>query len=280
MDSERFKFLYMEIILKMMRLMVLVIPVLGVYTPALGSENPSNGLKIPTLSLDLKQTDDPEDFVPAIKIVMGLTILSVAPAILLMMTSFTRIIVVLSFVRQAMGTVNMPPNQVMIGLAMFLTYYTMSPVFEEIKTTAYDPYIAKHISQEQAIDASLIPLKKFMMRQTRETDLILFASLSKATEAQLKSDPSPGNILSRTNIPLSTVIPSFIVSELKTAFQIGFLIYIPFLVIDMVISSVLMAMGMVMLPPVIISLPFKLILFVLVDGWALISENLVKSFNG
>ncbi len=263
-----------------MRLMVLVIPVLGVYTPALGSENPSNGLKIPTLSLDLKQTDDPEDFVPAIKIVMGLTILSVAPAILLMMTSFTRIIVVLSFVRQAMGTVNMPPNQVMIGLAMFLTYYTMSPVFEEIKTTAYDPYIAKHISQEQAIDASLIPLKKFMMRQTRETDLILFASLSKATEAQLKSDPSPGNILSRTNIPLSTVIPSFIVSELKTAFQIGFLIYIPFLVIDMVISSVLMAMGMVMLPPVIISLPFKLILFVLVDGWALISENLVKSFNG
>lgn len=260
---------------------IIILSILAVGTTTVSANQPElNTLKIPTLSLDLKETDDPEDFVPALKIVIGLTIMSVAPAILLMMTSFTRIIVVLSFVRQAMGTVNMPPNQVMIGLAMFLTYYTMSPVFDEIKSTAYDPYISKQINQEQALDAAIIPLKKFMIKQTRETDLILFSSLAKSTEVLSKRESGTAALITRSNLPLSTVVPSFIVSELKTAFQIGFLIYIPFLVVDMVISSVLMAMGMVMLPPVIISLPFKLILFVLVDGWSLISENLVKSFNG
>jgi len=234
----------------------------------------SDGIKIPKISLDLKETDDPEDLVPALKILVGLTILSVAPAIVLMMTSFTRIIVVLSFLRQAMGTVNMPPNQVMIGIAMFLTYFTMGHVIDDVVKNAYKPYVDKLITQDQAIEAASIPVKKFMVSQTRENDLALFQSLrTKNAREELKDIPNV------TDPDLSILVPAFLVSELKTSFQIGFLIYIPFLIIDMVISSVLMAMGMVMLPPVVISLPFKIVLFVLIDGWSLITENLVLSFN-
>lgn len=223
--------------------------------------------KIPTISIDLKETDEPTDFVPAVKIVGMLTVLAVAPAILLMMTSFTRILVVLSFVRQALGTATMPPNQVIVGLALFLTMFTMAPVWETIRDKAFNPYIEKKITQDAAIDELIKPVKKFMLAQTRETDLEIFYGISKQPRPQ-----------SQDQVSMTALMPAFMISELKTAFQIGFLIYIPFLVIDMVISSVLMAMGMMMLPPTVISLPLKLILFVLVDGWALIVENIVKSF--
>ena len=224
--------------------------------------------KVPTIGIDLKETDDPNDLVPAMKIVALLTVISMAPAILLMMTSFTRILVVLSFVRQALGTNSMPPNQVIVGLALFLTAFTMSPVIETIKEKAYTPYVEKQIKQEQALDELIKPVKKFMLAQTHESDLAMFFSITKQAKPRNASDVS-----------MTTLMPAFMVSELKTAFQIGFLVYIPFLVIDMVVSSVLMAMGMMMLPPTVVSLPFKLVLFVLVDGWTLIVENIVKSFN-
>jgi flagellar biosynthetic protein FliP len=225
-------------------------------------------VKAPTISIDLKETDNPTDLVPALKIVALLTILSVAPAILLMTTSFTRILVVLSFVRQAMGTANMPPNQVVVGLALFLTAFTMSPVIDVVRDKAYTPYVEKKITQEQALDELAKPMRKFMLAQTRETDLSMFVAITKQERPR-----------SSHEVPLAVLMPAFMVSELKTAFMIGFLIYIPFLIIDMVVSSVLMAMGMVMLPPVVISMPFKLVLFVLVDGWSLIVENIVKSFS-
>lgn len=223
---------------------------------------------VPTISIDLKETDEPSDFVPAIKIIGLLTVLSVAPAILLMMTSFTRILVVLSFVRQALGTATMPPNQVIVGLSLFLTMFTMAPVIETVRDKAYTPYVDKQISPDQAFEEMLKPVRKFMLAQTRETDLEMFYAISQQARPASVDDVS-----------MTALMPAFMVSELKTAFQIGFLIYIPFLVIDMVVSSVLMAMGMMMLPPTVVSLPFKLILFVLVDGWTLIVENIVKSFN-
>lgn len=241
---------------------------LGVFLCFIPAKEAKAQAKIPTLSLDLKETDDPSDMVPAVKIVAMLTVMSIAPAILLMMTSFTRILVVLSFVRQALGTSTMPPNQVILGLALFLTMFTMAPVWDTVRDKAYNPYVEKKITQEQALDELIKPVRKFMLAQTRQTDLELFFGVTKQAKPRTAEDVS-----------MSTLMPAFMVSELKTAFQIGFLIYIPFLVIDMVISSVLMAMGMMMLPPTVVSLPFKLILFVLVDGWSLIVENIVKSFN-
>ncbi len=223
---------------------------------------------VPKLSLNLGESDDPEALVPAMKIVGLLTILTVAPAILLMMTSFTRILIVLSFTRQALGTQTMPPNQVILGLALFLTLFTMSPVIETINKTAFEPYVAKLIGQEQAFSEAMKPVRKFMLSETREDDLAIFFSLAKIDKPKTQED-----------VPLNILIPAFMISELKTAFQIGFLIYIPFLVIDMVVSSILMAMGMLMLPPTVISLPFKLVLFVLVDGWSLIVGSVVRSFN-
>ncbi len=223
---------------------------------------------VPKLQLNLSQTDDPTAVVPAIKIVSLLTILSVAPAILLMMTSFTRILVVLSFLKQAIGTNTMPPNQVVLGLSLFLTMFTMAPVWGPINDRVITPLTQNAISQEQALEEISKPIRKFMLAETRESDLGLFMNLSKMPKPATQND-----------IPMSVLIPSFMISELKTAFQIGFLIYIPFLVIDMVVSAILMAMGMMMLPPTVVSLPFKLVLFVLVDGWALIVGALVKSFH-
>ena len=222
---------------------------------------------IPTLSLNIGESDDPNSVVPALKIIALLTILTVAPAILLMTTSFTRILIVLSFVRQAIGTQTMPPNQVILGLALFLTMFTMAPVWNEINKNAYTPYVEKKISQDDAITLAMAPVRKFMLSQTREADLGLFFNIAKLPKPKTESD-----------VPVSVLMPAFMVSELKTAFQIGFIIYIPFLVIDMVVSAILMAMGMVMLPPTVISLPFKLVLFVLVDGWSLIVSSIVKSF--
>lgn len=203
----------------------------------------------------------------SIQTLLFLTALGFLPAVLLMMTSFTRIIIVLSLMRQALGTMQSPPNQVLVGLALFLTFFVMAPVFNKIYTTAYRPYMAQQINMAQALTRGEAPLKTFMMRQTRQEDLALFARIA-------HSPPMKGP----EDVPLKILVPAYVISELKTAFQIGFIIFLPFLIIDMVVASVLMSMGMMMLSPVIISLPFKIMLFVLVDGWNLIIGSLVKSF--
>jgi flagellar biosynthetic protein FliP len=228
----------------------------------------SSGVTLPSLSLSFGNSQKPSDIVSVLRIVMMLTVLSLAPAILIMMTSFTRIIVVLSFVRQAIGTQQMPPNQLMVGLALFLSFFVMAPTWKTISSHAVEPYLAEKIDQKTAYERAEAPLREFMFKQTREKDLELFMSLSKEAKPQ-----------SRSEIPSYVLVPAFVISELKTAFQIGFMIYLPFLVLDMVVASVLMAMGMMMLPPIAISLPFKLLLFVLVDGWELIIGSLVKSFG-
>lgn len=222
----------------------------------------------PSLSFSLAGLEDPDAAVPALKIVAALTILSMAPAVLLLMTSFTRILIVLGFIRQALGTQTLPPNQVLIGLALFLTFFTMAPMWDTIEKTALTPYMEKKITQSQAIDALVIPVKKFMQSETRQEDLLLFTELAR------QKKPT-----SLAEISLPVLMPAFLISELKSAFQMGFLLYIPFLIIDMVVASILMSMGMMMLPPTVVSLPFKLVLFVLVDGWNLIISSLVRSFH-
>lgn len=212
-------------------------------------------------------TDAPEDVAVTLQLLFLMTILSLAPGILIMMTSFTRIIIVLSFVRTGLGTQSMPPNQVLVGLALFLTFFIMSPIAADINESALQPYLAGEVTQQEALDTAVVPVKEFMAKHTREKDLALFfkyAGLEKPESIE--------------EIPLTSLIPAFAISELKTAFQIGFVIFIPFLIIDMVVASTLMAMGMMMLPPVMISLPFKILLFVLVDGWYLIIESLLVSF--
>jgi flagellar biosynthesis protein FliP len=196
-----------------------------------------------------------------------LTSLSFLPALILMMSSFTRIIIVLSLLRSALGTPSSPPNQVLIGLALFLTFFVMSPVLEKMYTEAYVPYSEKKISLEQAVNTGIVPLKTFMLRQTREADLALFVKISNSEPLQSAED-----------VPLRILVPSYVISELKTAFQIGFVVFIPFLIIDMVVASVLMSMGMMMVSPAMISLPFKIMLFVLADGWNLLVGSLVQSF--
>lgn len=212
-------------------------------------------------------SESPEDVGVTLQLLALMTILSLAPAILILMTSFTRIIIVLSFVRTGLGTQSMPPNQVLVGLALFLTFFIMAPVFTEINDTALQPYLEGESTQEEALDTAILPIKRFMAEHTREKDLALFFKYQNLEK--------PDSI---EEIPLMSLIPAFAISELKTAFQIGFVIFIPFLIIDMVVASTLMAMGMMMLPPVMISLPFKILLFVLVDGWYLIIESLLVSF--
>jgi flagellar biosynthetic protein FliP len=225
-------------------------------------------LPLPSVNIGVGTATKPGDVAVTVQIFLMLTILSLAPGLLIMTTAFTRIVVVLSFLRTAMGTQQAPSNQIVLALAMFLTFFIMSPVWQQINREAYQPWKAQQISQEVAFDRAVKPVRKFMLSQTREKDLALFVSLSKL--------PRPKNA---DDIPTLTIIPAFMISELRTAFQIGFLIYIPFIVVDMVVASVLMSMGMMMLPPVMISLPFKILLFVLVDGWGLVIESLVKSFG-
>jgi len=196
-----------------------------------------------------------------------LTSLSFLPALVLMMSSFTRIIIVLSLLRSALGTPSSPPNQVLIGLALFLTFFIMSPVLDKMYTEAYLPYSEKKITLEQAFETGIVPLKTFMLRQTRESDLALFVKIANIEPLQSADD-----------VPLRILVPSYVISELKTAFQIGFVVFIPFLIIDMVVASVLMSMGMMMVSPAMISLPFKIMLFVLADGWNLLIGSLVQSF--
>lgn len=223
---------------------------------------------LPTVNLGFKTATNPQEVVSTIKLVIMMTILTLAPAILIMMTGFTRILIVLSFLRQAMGVQQMPPNQLLVGLSLFLTFFIMNPTFKEINNNAVNPYINGTISQDAAIDAALSPLRRFMFAQTRDQDLTLFVKMAKIEQPKTRAD-----------VPTLVLIPSFIVSELKTAFMIGFIIFLPFLIIDILAASVLMAMGMMMVPPAVISLPFKIMLFVLVDGWSLLIGSMVKSFG-
>lgn len=211
----------------------------------------------------------------SLQILLILTVISLAPSILIMMTSFTRIIIILHFLRSAMGTQQTPPNQILIGLALFLTLFIMSPTLTKVNTEAIKPYSAGTITQEQAIDRAMKPMREFMFRQVRTDDLGLFTKIAGLEPIKMEDNKFPD----AKTLPSRVLIPAFIISELKTAFIIGFLIYIPFIVIDMVVASTLMSMGMMMLPPVMISLPFKLLLFVLVDGWNLIIGQIVKTFQ-
>jgi flagellar biosynthetic protein FliP len=208
------------------------------------------------------------NFVDSIEILLLFTVLTLAPSILVLCTSFTRILVVLSFMRQAIGTQNMPPNQLLIGFSLFLSVFVMQPTGERIYNNAVKPYMEKQIATSVAIDESILALRGFMQKQVRKADIGLFYDVT--------GKPAPQTI---DDVPIHYLIPAFIISELKTAFQIGFLLYIPFLILDMIVASVLMAMGMMMLPPVVVSLPFKLLLFVMVDGWQLVTGSILRSFN-
>ena len=222
---------------------------------------------IPGINISVNSATTPQQVSTALQIVFFLTILTLAPALFIMTTSFTRFVIVLSFLRQAIGTPQTPSNQIVIGLSLFLTFFVMMPIWDEVNRTALQPYLNNTLTQEVFLDRAAIPIKGFMQRYTREKDLALFVRIAKL--------PRPKNI---NDVPIWVITPAFVISELKTAFQISFILYIPFLVIDMVVSSILMAMGMMMVPPIMISLPFKLMLFVLVDGWHLIVGSLVKSF--
>lgn len=223
---------------------------------------------IPSLNIGVGTAKGPEQISTSLQILLILTVLSLAPAMLIMLTSFTRIIIVLSFTRGALGTQQVPPNSVLIGLALFMTFFTMAPVFTNINQTALQPYMHKEIGYDVALDRASSPIRDFMFSQVREKDIALFINLSNEEAPATEAD-----------VPTYVLIPAFLISELRTAFSIGFLIFIPFLIIDMVIAVILMSMGMMMLPPVMISLPFKILLFVLVDGWHLIAQSLAMSFH-
>ncbi len=225
-------------------------------------------LELPAVNLNLDDAKGPQQISGVLQIVFLMTILSLAPAILILMTSFTRLAIVLSFLRQALGTQQAPPNQVLVGLALFLTFFIMQPVWQKVHQEAIIPYQQQKISGDELVVRGTAPLKEFMLKHTHKSDLALFVSFSQKEKPQ-----------NAESLPISTVIPAFVISELKTAFQIGFMLYIPFIILDMVVSSILLSMGMMMLPPVMISLPFKLMLFILVDGWNLLVGSLVKSFH-
>jgi flagellar biosynthesis protein FliP len=225
-------------------------------------------VQIPTVDISLSAPSQPEDLVTSLNVLVVLTLLVLAPGLMLVMTSFTRLIIVFGFMRQAMGTQQMPPTQLLVSLAMVLTFFIMEPVFKESYDKGITPYLEKTIGYEEAFDEIATPFKHFMIRNTREKDLALFF--------RIRGMENPKTV---EDVPLTIVIPAFMISEMKTAFEIGFLLFLPFLVIDMVVSSILMSMGMMMLPPVMISLPFKILIFVLVDGWNLIIGNLVASFK-
>ena len=223
---------------------------------------------LPKLTLGVEKAESPRDVAVTLEILFLLTVLSLAPSIILMMTSFTRIVIVFHFLRQALGLQQMPPNQLLIGLSLFMTFFIMHPVLKSVNDDALQPYLQEKISGGDAFDKAMSPLRDFMMRQTREKDLALFVKLAKH---ERPANPS--------EIPNHVLIPAFVISEIRMAFQIGFLVYIPFLMIDMVIASVLMSMGMLMLPPAMVSLPFKILLFVMVDGWYLLVGSVVEGFK-
>ncbi len=228
----------------------------------------AQAIKDPTISLQVSGLDATEPWTFGLRILFMLTVLTLAPALLMLVTSFTRVVIVLGLLRQALGTLHAPPNQVMIGLALFLTLFIMMPVWEQVRTEALNPFLENQVTQEVAMQRAIEPIREFMLKQVREKDLGMFMSMGKIPDPQTSKD-----------IPIHVLVPAFITSELRTAFQIGFLIYVPFLVIDMIVASTLMSMGMMMLPPIMISLPFKLVLFVLADGWFLVVGSLMNSFQ-
>ena len=243
-----------------MMLAVLVLP-----SPAT-AKNPDNAATL--LSINVDQNAQTGKAGVVMQIFLLLTVLSLAPSILVMVTSFTRIAIVLSLLRQAIGSNQLPPTQIIVGLSLFLTFFIMTPVWQTVNRDALQPYIADEISGQEALTKAIEPVRKFMLRQTREKDLAMLVDVAKLDRPRNKDD-----------VPIQVLIPAFIMSELKTAFQIGFMLYVPFLIIDMVVAAVLLSMGMMMLPPVMVSLPFKLMIFVLTDGWFMIVGSLVKSFT-
>ncbi len=250
------------------KMFVILVCVLIVFGMLQNIASAAPEVPIPKIGLDMRPAETPEDVALSLQILFILTVLSLAPAILIMTTSFTRIIIVLSFIRNALATQQTPPNQVLIGLALFLTLFVMSPVITDINEGAFVPYMEEQIGFEEAIGIAAQPLRTFMLRQTRQKDLALFIDLSDSRE-----------ITALDEVQNRALIPAFIISELKTAFQMGFMLFVPFLVIDMVVASTLMSMGMMMLPPVMVSLPFKILLFIMVDGWNLIVQSLVTGFR-
>jgi len=233
------------------------------------AEASATDLTIPNgLSIKFDAASSPKAVSQSLQIVFLLTALSLAPSAIIMMTSFTRILIVLGILRQALGLQNIPPGQVISGMALFLTMFTMAPVWEKINTDALKPYIAEEISQEEMIEKGLLPLKSFMLRQTGESELALFFELANKPKTKTAAD-----------IPLQVLVSAFMISELKTALQMAFLLYLPFMVVDLVVSSVLMSLGMMMLPPMMVSLPIKILLFILADGWTLLIRGLVSSFS-
>ncbi len=238
-------------------------PVLAQSAPAGGSP-----LVVPQVTIGVGQANSPDQVSTAVKLLLILTVMALVPSFLLMFTSFTRIVVVLSFARQALGTNQTPTNQIVLGLSLFLTVFIMFPVWTQIHENAVKPYMAQQIGYEEAFQKTMEPLRGFMLKQTREKDLGLFLHIGKRPQPRTLDD-----------VPTWVIAPAFVLSELRTAFMIGFLIWLPFLIVDMVISSVLMSMGMLMLPPIMISLPFKLLIFVLADGWYLLIGSLVNSFG-
>lgn len=222
---------------------------------------------LPGIDPSFFNSTDPTNVSTTVQLILLLTVLSIAPSILILMTSFTRIIIVLSFVRTSLATQQMPPTQVLISLALFMTFFIMGPTFSEINDQAVSPFLDGQITEQQAFDRASVPMKEFMSKHTRQKDLMLFLSYADMDKPETIED-----------IPLTALVPAYAISEIKTAFQIGFMIFVPFLVIDMIVASVLMSMGMMMLPPVMISLPFKILLFVMVDGWYLVVKSLLLSF--
>lgn len=223
---------------------------------------------IPNINVEVGTADEPQQVASTLQVIAVLTLATIAPGILMMTTSFVRIVVIIGFLRNALATQNVPPNQVVVALAMFLTFYIMAPYWSQANDNGLQPYLAGQISQEEAITNVLEPMREFMFRQTREADLALFVNLSDAERPESQEDVST-----------FVLIPAFMISELKTAFQIGFMLYVPFIVIDMIVATTLMSMGMMMLPPVMISLPFKILLFVMIDGWHLLIRSIIVSFR-
>lgn len=253
-----------KIIVTMVFLMFFLL--IGSKTTVFADANPI--LSIPNINIDVTEAQGPEDISSTIQVIILLTVLALAPSILVLMTCFTRIIIILSFLRKALALQTTPPNQVLVGLALFLTFFVMSPTFGEINETAYKPLVNGEITTEVAFDNAVNPLRDFMLRQVRSKDLALFVELANIEAPETTDD-----------IPTSAVIPAFIISELKTGFEVGFLLFIPFIVIDMVVASTLMSLGMMMLPPVMISLPFKILLFVMIDGWNLVVRSIISGIR-
>ncbi|WP_436512843.1 flagellar type III secretion system pore protein FliP [Clostridium thermobutyricum] len=254
---------------KILFIALLTILIGSVFIPDIIASAVPDSVNVPDVNISFGQKGSPKEYVQNIKIFIFFTMLAILPSLIIMVTSFTRIAVVFSFLKTAMGAQQSIPSQILVGLALFLTIFIMRPVYTEINDKALNPYSEQKITQEQAIERGTKPLKDFMLKQTRQKDLELFIESSNLDKEKITKE----------NIPLTVIIPAFAISELKTAFQIGFLIFLPFLIIDMVVASVLMSMGMFMLPPVMVSIPFKLLLFVMVDGWYLMVRSLILSFG-